>query len=137
MTTPTPQESAVPAARRVAEQRASAAKDARFVIAVDGREHTFRLGEMTASDVRALRDQAEMTVPDLVRPTYDHNALWDLAAAAAMVWMARRQAGEKGLTFAEVADNLRLDQLLVVRHEDDIEPVIDGPEIQRRDEVAD
>lgn len=106
-----------------AEQRAEAARNARYRVDLDGTQYTFRLGEMSANDVRLLREQAGMSVPDLVRQLY---AVWDMDSGAALLWMARRQAGEKNLTFAEVADNLRLDQVLSVWHEDDPEPVEGG-----------
>lgn len=111
--------------RLAAEQRVEAARNARYRLEFDGAQYTFRLGEMSASDVRLLREQAGMSVPDLVRQMH---APWDMDSGAALLWMARRQAGEKALTFDEVADNLRLDQLLFVWHEDDPEPVEEGPQ---------
>lgn len=115
--------------RLAAERRAEAARNARFVLNVDGDKYVFRLGDVTATDVRELRNQAGMSVPEMAAQTQDlASSFWDIDSAAALIWMARRQMGELTVPFREVADGLRMDQVIEIRHEDTPEDVEDYPD---------
>lgn len=106
-----------------AEKRAEVARNSRYVVTVDGESFTFRLGEVTAVDVRELRREAGMGVPEMVaQAEFQAGSIWDIDSAAALIWMARRQAGDL-VPFSEVAESLRLDQVIEIRHEDTVEPV--------------
>lgn len=119
-----------PDPRRVAaETRAEVARWQRWVILVDGDKHVFRMGDVTASDVRELRQQSGMAIPQVVSQAEDLGSFfWDIDSSAALIWMARRQAGERDLRFSEVADTLRLDQVIEIRHEDTPEAAEDFPD---------
>lgn len=106
------------------QQRAEVARWSRWVITIDdGAPMTFRLGEVTALDTLELRRQASMNVAQiLVQAEMIAGTVWDIDATAALIWMARRQAGDTDLTFVDVAGSLRLDQVIEIRHEDAPEP---------------
>lgn len=116
--------------RLAAERRAELARNLRYRITVDGTEYVFRLGDVTARQVRALREEAGMQVPELVRQVVIEEATWDIDCTAGMIWLARLQAGET-VPFAAVLDALRLDQVLVVAEDYDPEPAEDYPDPPR------
>lgn len=116
--------------RLAAERRAELARNLRYRITVDGTEYVFRLGDVTARQVRALREEAGMQVPELVRQVVIEEATWDIDCTAGMIWLARLQAGET-VPFAAVLDALRLDQVLVVAEDYDPEPSEDYPDPPR------
>lgn len=107
-----------------AEKRAEVARWQRWVITVNDQPPVvFRLGDLTASLVRELRQQTGMNIPEmLVQAEFQPGSMWDIDSTAALIWMGRRQAGD-AVTFADVADDLRLDQVINICHEDDPEPV--------------
>lgn len=113
--------------RLAAERRAEAARNLRYRITVDDAEYVFRLGDVTARHVRALRDEAGMRIPDLVRQVVDPEATWDIDCTAGMIWLARLQAGDR-VSFDYVLGELRLDQILTVADEDEPEPAEDFPD---------
>lgn len=101
-----------------AQQRSEAFVNYRIVLTLDGQDFTFRLGDLNALEVRALRREAQMTVPEMTRGVEEQ----ETDCVAALVWLSRRQAGERGLTFEQVASRVTAGQTVTVRHEDDPEP---------------
>lgn len=109
-----------PDPRRLAEQaRADSAKAVRWVIEVgDDKPYVFRMGSMTALDVQALRQGPGMTVGEALRLAQRG----ELDGVVALLWLARRQAGETRLTWEYVADRVSLDQPVLLTVEDSAEP---------------
>jgi len=97
--------------------RRAAADEVTLTVKVDGTPHTFRPTEMTARLVGDLRRATGMGVNGLMQLAIGDDP--DIDILAAIVWMARRQAGE-AVTYETVADSITYDS--------DLEPV---------DEVAD
>lgn len=114
----------------MAEKRAEVARWQRWIILIEGEKFVFRMGDLTASDVRELRKQSGMGIPEMVAQAElsPGTSMWDIDSSAALIWMARRQAGERDLKFDEVADTLRLDQVIEIRHEDTPEPAEEFPD---------
>ena len=101
-----------------AKRRAEAFSNFRVIITVDSTQHTFRMAEVTAIDVADLRRALGITPPQLAG---DLGVLPDADRAAAAVWLARRQAGERSLDYETVAASFTLGQAVSARHEDDPE----------------
>ncbi len=95
-------------------RREEAAK-ASVTITVDGVAHTFRPVEVSANMIGQLRRATGMSLAECMEAAQKSP---DLDVLAAMVWLARRQAGE-AITYDEVADALTYDTELEV---DDAEP---------------
>lgn len=110
--------------RLAAEKRKQAADELRWVVEFDGAEHTFRLSDMSAVDVGALRREAQLSLGDLVGLV--EQGVFD--AQVALLWMARRQAGEARLAFADVAADVTLGQVVYVREESGPEPEEGAPD---------
>lgn len=85
------------------DARRSAATDVGLKAVVAGKTYEFHFGEMSARDVSALRQQTGYSGLQLLNMLL---AAPDVDVVAAVVWMARRLAGERDLTFDEVADTL-------------------------------
>lgn len=84
-----------------ASRRAAAAlDDIAITVVVDDVAHVFRPGEMSALDASALRKEAGMSLRSLLSQINDDP---DLDVVAAIVWLARRQAGNPA-SFTEVAE---------------------------------
>lgn len=89
--------------RLSAKKRAEAAQNYRLNILLDGVEHVFRLADVTAPDVAALRQATGWRVLNLVSELSIPNGFPEPDAIAAAVWLARRQAGERDLPYEDVA----------------------------------
>lgn len=113
-----------PDPRKFAVEEAATRGSIRVVLTVDDDDYTLRFGELTARDVRELREHG-LTVSDVLTGVQSVVGSLDLFAAA--VWLARRQAGED-VDFDKVIDGLRLDQVVASRDEDDAEPAEDFPD---------
>lgn len=101
-----------------AQRRAEAFANFRVVIVVDGAEHVFRLAEVTAIDVADLRRALGISPTDLAG---ELSVLPDADRAAAAVWLARRQAGERRLEYETVAEKFKVGMAVSVHHEDEPE----------------
>lgn len=88
------------AGKQRAAQRAAEKQGPALAVEVNGTTYTFALKDMTALDVRALRQEYGVSWNALVRQ-YRQDS--DLDTVAAIVWMARRMNGERELTYAEIA----------------------------------
>ena len=108
-----------------AQQRADDAKNMRYVVSVDDTDYVFRFGEMTARDVRDLRREG-LTIVNLLQGL----RVADFDYLAAVIWMARRQAGEPNLSLDRVESEIRLDQAISTKDENEPEPVEEFPDPQ-------
>lgn len=91
------------AALRRAKAREAAERGPVITVTVDGAKYSLFGKDMTALDVRAMREQVGMSYNELVRIGFRD---LDVDVAAAIVWMARRTAGERNLTYAQVAEQM-------------------------------
>ncbi len=87
------------------EPGASRRADAHISISVDGTVYTMRPSELSAVDGAKVRAQTGMSLRSLLSAAETDP---DLDVIAAVVWLARRQAGEK-ITFDEVAEAIGYD----------------------------
>jgi hypothetical protein len=83
------------------DKRRSESTDVGLKATVAGRVYEFHFGEMSASDVAVLRQQTGHSGLQLLNLLVHAP---DVDLVAAVVWMARRLAGEKSLTYEQVAD---------------------------------
>lgn len=84
---------------------------------IDGTRYTLRPGQITGEDFRAYRAATSQALP-----LFDGaSTSMGIDTLAAMVWIARRQAGERKLDYLAVEKTLTLDvlQSLEVDIEDD------------------
>lgn len=84
---------------------------------IDGVRYTLRPGQITGEDFRAYRHVTGQNLPIFTA----NETEMGLDVLAAMVWIARRQAGERKLSYLDVEKVLSLDvlQTLEVEIEDD------------------
>lgn len=101
------------------KNRAEAAANYRLTIHLNGVDHVFRLADVRASDVAALRQATGWRVIDLAREL--SSAFPEADAVAAGVWLARRQAGERDLPYDAVADLVTVGSDYDATFYDDIE----------------
>lgn len=71
-----------------------------IVVKVDGTDYAVRADEISAVDASLLRRQTGMSVRAVMQAADDDP---DIDIVAALVWLARRQAGETGVRFEDVA----------------------------------
>lgn len=90
------------AGQRRAKQRDATDRGPTLTVVVDGKKYTWTAQDMTALDVRALREATGMSYNRLVQLAKKD---MDVDLLAAVVWMARRVAGERDLTYLEVAES--------------------------------
>lgn len=79
---------------------------AALIIRVDDVEYAVRPDEITAMDASTIRRAVGMSFRALMEAA---QADPDIDVIAALVWMARRQAGEPNLDYATVAAEIRYD----------------------------
>jgi hypothetical protein len=79
-------------------------------ICIDDDVYEIRAGDLNALDSLALKQQVGMTFPQLVVETSAGNP--DLVEFAAIIWLARRLAGERDLPFTEVAKDIDYRKIL-------------------------
>src|SRR5215207_525138 len=103
-----------------AQKRKEVHATIRWVITVDDKEFVFRLPDVNALDSGDLRRDARTAPIQMVEDALEgHVDAW-----AAVVWMARRQAGEVNLQWKDVAETITLNSVVYFRWED--EPEDDG-----------
>ena len=95
------------------------------VIRVDGVEYVVREGDLTAIDTMALRKETGFSFVDLLLNLGKHP---DIDLIAALVWLARRIKGERGIPYDVVASQINYDS--------DIDIVQDEPGPEPHEEKA-
>lgn len=71
---------------------------------LDGKVYTLREEELTAKDIRELRNETRLGFAQHVMMM--RAGAFDLDTIAALAWMARRQNGEPDLAFSEVEEGI-------------------------------
>lgn len=104
-------------APRPAAGRRAEAEDTTITIKIDGESYTVRPSEVTAKMAGQLRKQSGMSVRSVMVAAGDDP---DLDVVAALVWLARRQRGEK-VTWDEVAEAITYDSDLQTDAEPEVE----------------
>ncbi len=97
-----------------------------LTIDVNGKRYTMRTSEMTARDSALLRKQTGMSARLLLAAAAKDP---DLDVVAAIVWLARRQAGEADVTFDEVAAEIGYDLDIQQVDDESEDEESDGPEV--------
>lgn len=99
--------------------------DAEITIRLDGSAYTLRAGEVNALDASMLRRATGLSVQGLFSAAATDP---DIDVIAAVVWMARRQAGETTLMYETVARQVTYDSDVeaVDEAEDDPKADLDG-----------
>lgn len=93
------------APRPGAGKRAKAARQV-YKVTIDGTDHFLRMGEVTAIETGELRRQTGFGLRHL---GYALLSDPDIDIVAAVVWLCRRQAGERGLALDTVAGAITYD----------------------------
>jgi hypothetical protein len=88
------------------DQPAPSIADAELAISVNGTVHHFRLADATAIDARDCRRATGLGLPSLLASAAENP---DIDIVAAIVWLARRQAGDRAVTFERVAKDIGYD----------------------------
>src|SRR5438132_6673552 len=83
-----------------AKERADAERGPTLTVTVDDTSYTLTPKDMTALDVRALREETGYSYNGLVRQAQRD---MDIDILAAVVWLSRRIDGERDLSYAVVA----------------------------------
>lgn len=83
-----------------------------ITITFNDRPFIYRHNEMTAVDVRDCRRETGFTVNRLLGLVGDADI--DIDSVAAILWLARRQQGERGLRYDAVASTVRPDSRLAL-----------------------
>lgn len=99
--------------RLAARQKAEAAQAMRWVVDLGDEQVTFRMADVTALDVGALRKVAGMSVSEAILLA----SAGEIDGVAALIWLARRQAGEKP-SWPQIAESLTLDHEIIITPED-------------------
>lgn len=81
----------------------AAAANTSMRITIDGVAYVFRPGDVTGLMTGELRKQSGMSMQAVMKAATDDP---DLDVIAAIVWVARQQAGEAAVTYAEVAGGM-------------------------------
>lgn len=81
----------------------------------DGQTHKVVMGDLSALDIRALREQVGITFPSLLAKLFNDDET-DIDLIAAAVWLARRvNGGEPGLRYNDVASEMGYDVIAKIR----------------------
>lgn len=91
---------------RTTKAKKNAELDLGLTITLDGTEYTVRQGDMTAMDTMALRRECGFSFRGLIE-AFQRDP--DIDLIAALVWLSRRQAGERLLSYEEVATDIDYD----------------------------
>lgn len=89
---------------------------------IEGIRYTLRPGQITGEDFRAYRKVTGQNLPIFTATETEVG----LDVLAAMVWIARRQAGERKLSYLDVEKVLTLDALQSLEVEIDDDTVDEG-----------
>lgn len=95
---------------RATRQKQDDALDFGVRITLEGETYEIRAGDLNALDSLALKQQVGMSFPQLVVETSAGNP--DLVEFAAIIWLARRLAGERDLPFVDVAQDIDYRKIL-------------------------
>lgn len=95
---------------RASKQAQDEALDFGVRITIDKDVYEIRAGDLNALDSMELKRQVGMTFPQLVVETSAGNP--DLVEFAAIIWLARRLAGERDLPFTDVAVDIDYRKIL-------------------------
>lgn len=112
------------------EAKRTAAHEQGIRVTYDGQEYVVRSGDLNAMDARDLRKELGLSFMGLRRGLAEDP---DLDLIAALIWLARRVDGERGLPYAAVALEMGYDDAaddLEIELVTDAEPenVSDSPE---------
>lgn len=89
-------------------------------IVVDGTTYTVRSGDLSSLDTLALRRTVGLSFAGVIRAMQSDP---DIDLIAAIVWLARRVDGERGLEFEDVASEIGYDvDLDVLEDAEESEP---------------
>lgn len=94
---------------RTSEDKRKAALNRGVRFNVDGRLYEVRIGDLSALDSLAFRK--EVGIPFSQALALSDEDEFDVDLLAGLMWMARRVAGERDLTFVEVASEVGYEQM--------------------------
>lgn len=89
------------------DARKAEATDVGVKVTVAGKVYELHFGELTGLDARALRVEVGHTTYGLLNQALGRDGSPDLDTVAAIVWLARRRAGEVALSYDEVAASVK------------------------------
>lgn len=95
-----------PRATRGSEKKRKEALDRGLSVKLNGQAYTVREGDLTSMDTMALRRETGLSFVALMQAFFTSP---DIDLVAALVWLARRQAGETHLPFEVVASEIDYD----------------------------
>lgn len=87
------------------DKRQADATDVGLKVTASGVVYEIHFGELSGLDVLALRKQTGYTTFNLLQMVFDGQT--DVDVFAAIVWLARRAAGEQRLRFEDVAATIK------------------------------
>jgi len=93
---------------------------------IDDVAYTLRPNEVNAVDEMALLRSTNLSVPGLLEMARDDDRR-GIAVIAAFVWLARRQGGERDLTFNRVAEAITYDSDIDLLDEELAPDPLDDP----------
>lgn len=79
--------------------------DQGVAIYINGKRYELRMGDVSALDAKAFREQVGEPFMKVMSSEDD----WDMDWIAGVVWLARRLDGERTLKFADVAGEIGYD----------------------------
>lgn len=91
---------------RKTEEKRQAELDLGLTVNVNGEDYTVRQGDLTSMDTMALRRETGFSFRGLIE-AFQRDP--DIDLIAALVWLARRIAGERLLSFEDVARDIDYD----------------------------
>lgn len=111
---------------RASESKRKDALDEGIRIKIDGEVYAITAGDLTALDARALRNEVGVSFPRLMQQAAED---FDIDTLAALIWLARRTAGERTLRYEDVAAEIGYDDLegLDLDPDEDEQPEVDAP----------
>lgn len=83
-----------------------------ITVTFEEQQHVYRHNELTAIDVRDCRKETGFTPNRLIGLLGDTDP--DIDSLAALLWLARRQNGERGLRYDAVASQIRQSSVITV-----------------------
>lgn len=124
---PDPRELALAEQRAAEKERAERARRMEWVVYVNGQRSAFRVGDMTPAEFGALKAGPGMSLAEILDGVFVREPI----SVGALVWLARRQSGESGLTWVEVSNSLKLSDEVVIdvgeRSDEDSNELPDPP----------
>lgn len=111
-----------------ARQRAAGQSEPDITIRVDGVTYAIRSDDLTARDARDLRKQTGMSFRAVMEAATEDP---DIDIMAALVFLARRQDGDRKVTFDEIAEAITYSSEMEVGEDEDgekLEPPEEDPD---------